>query len=56
MKMYVQDHGVYGVIVVAANSKEEAATKMVNYHNYDKNTEIEEYEMENFEYCNMGDS
>lgn len=57
MKMYVQDHGVYGVIIVAALNLEEAQKKMSSgdYYNYDKNTEIQEFDLEGFEYCNLGD-
>lgn len=57
MKVYVQDHGVYGVIIVIAVNKEQASEKMANggYYNYDKNTEIEEFELQDFEYCNLGD-
>ena len=57
MKVYVQDHGVYGVIIVTAVNLEQASEKMANggYCNYDKNVEIEEFELQDFEYCNLGD-
>ncbi len=57
MKVYVQDHGVYGVIIVTAVNMEQASEKMANggYYNYDKNVEIEEFELQDFEYCNLGD-
>ena len=55
--MKVQDHGWRGVIIVIAVNKEQASEKMANggYYNYDKNVEIEEFELQDFEYCNLGD-
>lgn len=57
MKVYVQDHGWRGVIIVTAFNMEQASEKMANggYYNYDKDVEIEEFELQDFEYCNLGD-
>jgi len=57
MKIYVQDLGWRGVIIVTAMNKEQASEKMANggYYNYDKDVEIEEFELQDFEYCNLGD-
>lgn len=57
MKVYVQDLGWRGVIIVTAMNLEQASEKMANgnYYNYDETVEIQEFELENFEYCNLGD-
>lgn len=57
MKVYVQDVNWRGVIIVTAMNLEEARQKMANgnYYNYDATVEIQEFELENFEYCNLGD-
>lgn len=53
----MQDHGWRGVIIVTAMNLEEASEKMANgdYYNYDDTVEIQEFALENFEYCNLGD-
>lgn len=57
MKIYVQDHGTFGVILVTADNLEQARERMANggYYNYDNITKIQEFELEGFEYCNLGD-
>ena len=56
MKIYVQDHGVYGVIILTANSLEEAAKKISErFDGYYKDRPIQEFELEGFEYQNQGD-
>ena len=57
MKIYVQDNGKYGCLIVIANSKEEARNKMAKYHNaYEEYGSIEEHEItQDFEFVNYGD-
>ena len=45
MKVYIQNLGVYGMIVVAANSLEEAETLMKAQYNYDSRYDIEEFDV-----------
>lgn len=57
MKIYVQDHGVYGCIVVLAENKEQARKFMEGEYNYDKNEPVEEMELEpGVIHVNLGDS
>ena len=57
LKIYVQDRHVYGCIVVIADSEFAARTMMSDDYNYDKDREIEEFEIrEGFHYANLGDS
>ena len=59
LKLYVQDHGWAGMIVVTAYSEENAHEKMkkLNFHNYLYEYGVEEYIIdEDFEYENVGDS
>lgn len=57
MKLYIQDRGVYGCIIVVANSVEQAKEYMSGEYNYNVNETIEEVEIkEGFVYCNLGDS
>lgn len=56
MKIYVQDHGVYGVIIVTAKNLEEATKKITqDFDGYYKDRAIQEFELEGFEYQNEGD-
>lgn len=56
MKIYVQDHGVYGVIIVTANNLQEATKKITEtFDGYYKDRPIQEFELEGFEYQNEGD-
>lgn len=57
MKVYVQEHSWRGMIVLTAMNLEEARHKMANgnYYNYDETVEIQEFELDNFAYCNLGD-
>lgn len=57
MKVYVQEHSWRGMIVLTAMNIDEARQKMIagDYYNYDENVEIQEFELENFAYCNLGD-
>lgn len=52
MKVYVQDLGVYGTIIVVAYSLDEARQKMKRYHNYMPNVLISIHDVEGFEYSN----
>lgn len=56
MKIYTQDHGVYGSILVIAENLEAATQLISNSYNYDPKEEIEEYDIVNgFVYENLGD-
>lgn len=56
MKIYIQDHGVYGSILVVAENLEAATSLIKNRYNYDPNKEIEEHEIVNgFIFENLGD-
>lgn len=57
MKIYIQDLGVYGCIVVIAETPDEARTFMVSEYNYDPDKPIEEKEITpGFVFSNLGDS
>jgi len=58
LKLYTQDHGWAGVLIVTAASEEEARKIMMeNCQNYNyKTKEIEEHSLENFVYENTGDT
>lgn len=45
MKVYIQNVGVYGMIVVAANSLSEAEELMMSHYNYDSRYGIEVYDL-----------
>ena len=56
MKIYIQDNGVYGMIVVIAISETHARKLMENEHNYRESYEIESHEIcSGFCYSNLGD-
>lgn len=56
MKIWVQDNGVYGMIICIAHDEEEARKKMKNERNYDRLYPVESYEInEDFIYSNSGD-
>ncbi len=56
MKLYIQDCGWRGSIVVVANSQEEARALMEGCYNYEPNGEIEEEEIRvGFIFANLGD-
>jgi hypothetical protein len=56
LKIYAQDRGIYGCIVVIAKSEEQARTKMRDALNYSEKQELEEYEInEDFAFWNYGD-
>lgn len=55
MKIYVQDHGVYGVIIVVAEGLDSARQKMKLHLNYKPNVFISVHEIEDFEYSNYSD-
>ncbi len=51
------DLGVYGAIVVVAQSEEKARVKMANYYTYEEKKPIEAYEInEDFCFANYGDT
>jgi len=54
-RIFVQDLGVFGVIIVVAYTLEEAHKKMSECENYDQNSRVDEYEIDGFSYCNLGD-
>lgn len=60
LKIYTQDHGWAGVIIVTATSVEEAHKIMEEKYsypgNYDPKVEIEENEIDGFTYENRGDT
>lgn len=45
VKVYIQNNGVYGMIVVVANSLEEATAMMQPQYNYDNMMCIVEYDL-----------
>jgi hypothetical protein len=56
MKIYIQDLGVYGSIVVIAENEESARKMMVGNYNYESNTPLLEHEIKpGFVFCNLGD-
>ncbi len=58
LKIYIQDHGVYGMTVVIADSELEAREMMKGEGRgeYEENKPIEEYKIEKgFVYENNGD-
>ena len=57
LKIYVQDHGVFGCIIVTATSVEEAHKRMTegDFMNYRECDGVEEYELEGFSFENIGD-
>lgn len=59
MKLYIQDHGVYGCIIVIAKDVKTAREIMAgpsSVTNYDPEAPIEEHEIEEgFFYENIGD-
>lgn len=57
LKLYIQDHGYRGMIVVIADSEESARQLMTNAYNYEKNHEvIVEDIKDGFWWYNLGDS
>jgi hypothetical protein len=58
-KIYIQDYGVYGCIIVIASSEEEARNKMrpkSGYSGYKDNLPVESFDIsEDFVYENYGD-
>lgn len=56
LKIYIQDAGYEGSIIVIAKSEEDARKLMQNEYNYDKNDEVQEHEIkEGFLFSNYGD-
>lgn len=56
MKLFIQDCGWRGSIIVIANSQEEARQLMKGAYNYEPDGNIEEEEIEHgFVYINLGD-
>ena len=56
LRIYVQDRGVYGMIVVVAKSEREARLMMCCEFNYLESEAVESYEIEDgFIYCCLGD-
>lgn len=56
MKLYIQDCGWRGSIIVIANSKEEARELMKDAYNYEPDNSIEEEEIRHgFVYVDLGD-
>lgn len=56
MSIYIQNCGVYGMIVVSASDEPEAREKMEEFANYDPDYPIEEHEFNSdFAYANYGD-
>lgn len=56
MKLYIQDCGWRGSIIVIANNEEEAREMMKDQYNYEPNTEIEEAEIRHgFIHVDTGD-
>jgi hypothetical protein len=57
MKIYSQDNGWAGCIIVIETSMENAIERMKGYYNFDPKCLIEEHPIEvGFEYCCLGDS
>lgn len=57
MQIYIQDHGVYGMIMVIANDEAQARDLMSNEYNYDAAQALEVEEVRaGFMYVNMGDT
>jgi hypothetical protein len=56
MNLYIQDSGVYGMIIVAASDEPEAREKMESFSNYSEDDYVEEFEFtSDFVYANYGD-
>lgn len=45
LKLYLQDYGVYGCTIVAAENQEQAREMLQGTYNYDSDKEIEEIEV-----------
>lgn len=60
MKIYTQDRGCYGCIVVIAENLDDAIKMMKDYYNYNPNHTIspvtEEDIVVGWAFCNLGDS
>lgn len=57
MKIWVLDRGVYGCIVIVAESEEEARSFLVGSYHYNEKDEIQSYPIEiGFIHENMGDA
>lgn len=56
MKIFIQDCGVYGCIVVVAEDEDSARIMMEDERNYQKDREIQFFPIQKgFIYCNLGD-
>lgn len=56
MFIWIQDHGVYGCIVVVAATEERARELMVGQYNYSKKQSLEKFAIEeNLIWVNLGD-
>ena len=56
MKMYIQDCGWRGSILVVANSEEQAREMMADEYNYEPNRSVVEEEIKlGFIFSNLGD-
>lgn len=54
--IFIQDHGVYGMIVTIAKSEEEARLLMEGEPNYNPNKQLQQYDIrDGFIYANYGD-
>lgn len=57
MKIFTQDHGWAGAIVVIASNETEARELMKGCYNYDVSVPVMEHEIKNgFRFVNLGDS
>lgn len=58
LKIYVQDHGVWGCNIVAAASLEEAHRRMAEkgFMHYNPHYGLDVYEIEGFSFENLGDT
>lgn len=56
MKIYTQNNGWCGSIVVIAKNEKQARELMQEAHNYDKNVPVEEHDIKlGFIFYNLGD-
>ena len=56
LKIYVQDHGIYGMVMVVSTDLEAAKVVMSRYPNYNPDVEVWEFEIESgMSWCNLGD-
>lgn len=56
MKIFIQDNGFAGMIIVVAETEERARQFMWEYHNYDPKKSIQSFEIEyGFSYSCLGD-